>query len=188
MNTVIQKTTIPDYLDKERKSLERTEYVNGEELKMTGVSYIHNCIVVNLLSAIKNALKSEKFKVLSNDMKVWIPSKNAFFYPDILVIQIPPQFHDESNDIVTNPICIFEVLSDSTRNFDKGEKFDSYRSITGFQEYYLVEQNKKLVSQYFINSNGNCELIEIEKPESTISLKSLGIQLGLSEIYDGIEF
>ncbi|NBU97641.1 MAG: Uma2 family endonuclease [Spirochaetia bacterium] len=188
MNTVIQKITIPDYLDKERKSLERTEYVNGEELKMTGASYIHNCIVVNLLSAIKNSLNSEKFKVLSNDMKVWIPSKNAFFYPDILVLPIPPQFHDESNDIVTNPICIFEVLSDSTRNFDKGEKFDSYRSITRFQEYYLVEQNKKLVSQYFINANGNWELIEFTKSEATIPLKSLEIQLGLSEIYEGIEF
>jgi Uma2 family endonuclease len=55
MNAVIQKITIPDYLDKERKSLEKTEYVNGEKLKMTGVSYIHNCIVVNLLLAIKNA-------------------------------------------------------------------------------------------------------------------------------------
>lgn len=63
----------------------------------------------------------------------------------------------EFKDIVTNPICIFEVISESTRNFDKGEKFDTYRSIPGFQEYNLVEQSKKLITQYILNSKENWE-------------------------------
>ena len=120
-------------------------------------------------------------------MKVWVPAKEAFYYPDVLVLPSPPLFHDEFKDIVTNPVCIFEVLSESTRNFDKGEKFDTYRSIPGFQEYYLVEQNKKLITQYITNSKGNWELIEYRDLQSSFTLPCLGIELTMSEIYDGIE-
>lgn len=118
-------------------------------------------------------------------MKVWIPAREAFYYPDLLVLPNPPVFHDASKDIITNPICIFEVLSESTRNFDKGEKFDNYRTISGFKEYYLVEQDKKLVTQYIQNSRGNWELIEYK--DSSLTLPCLQIEISISEVYEGIE-
>ncbi|MBP6739907.1 MAG: Uma2 family endonuclease [Leptospiraceae bacterium] len=187
MNAVLEKLTISEYLEKERISSQRAEYVQGEERKLTGASFIHNSIVTNLLYSIKSKLISGNFKILSSDMKVWVPAKEAFYYPDVLVLPSPPLFHDEFKDIVTNPVCIFEVLSESTRNFDKGEKFDTYRSIPGFQEYYLVEQNKKLITQYITNSKGNWELIEYRDLQSSFTLPCLGIELTMSEIYDGIE-
>ena len=186
MDALLEKLTVSEYLEKERKSSLRTEYIQGEERKWTGASFIHNKIVVNLIKGITSKLNSRKWEVLSSDMKVWVPAKEVFYYPDVLVLPNPPLFHDEFKDIVTNPICIFEVLSESTRNFDKGEKFDTYRSIPRFQEYYLVEQTKNLITQYIINSKGNWELIEFKNLESSITLPCLGIELAVSEVYDGI--
>lgn len=187
MHTVLEKISIAEYLEKERISSNRAEFIQGEKRKLTGASYNHNSIVANLLFIIKKKMVKEKFKVLSSDMKVWVPTKETFYYPDVLVIPNPPKFHDEFKDIVTNPICIFEVLSESTRNFDKSEKFDTYKSITGFQEYYLVEQSKKIVIQYIINSKGNWELTEHKNPEGTFSLPSLNIDITMSEIYEGVD-
>lgn len=187
MNAVLEKLTVSEYLEKERNSSLRTEYIQGEERKLTGASFTHNSIVANVLFSIKGKLVSGKFKVLSSDMKVWIPAKETFYYPHVLVLPNPPSFHDELKDIVTNPVCIFEVLSESTRNFDKGEKFDAYRSIPGFQEYCLIEQARKLIIQYIINSKGNWELIEYKDLTSSFILSSLGIELSMSEVYDGIE-
>ena len=187
MNAVLEKLTISEYLEKERISSQRTEYIQGEERKLTGASFIHNKIVVNLIKSITTKLNSRKWEILSSDMKVWVPAREAFYYPDVLVLPNPPLFHDEFKDILTNPVCIFEVLSESTRNFDKGEKFDTYRSILGFQEYYLVEQNKKLITQYITNSKGNWELIEYRDLQSSFTLPCLGIELTMSEVYDGIE-
>lgn len=187
MNAVLEKLTISDYLEKERISSERAEYIQGEERKLTGASYIHNKIVVNLIKGITTKLNSHNWEILSSDMKVWVPAREAFYYPDVLVLPNPPLFHDELKDIVTNPVCIFEVLSESTRNFDKGEKFDTYRSIPTFKEYYLVEQNKKLITQYITNEKGNWELIEYKNLESSFALPCLEIDLALTEIYDGIE-
>lgn len=187
MSPVLEKLSVSEYLEKERNSEFRTEYIQGEERKLTGASYIHNKIVVNLIKGITSKLSGREWEILSSDMKVWIPSREVFYYPDVLVLPNPPMFHDELKDIVTNPVCIFEVLSESTRNFDKGEKFDTYRSIPNFQEYYLVEQSKKLITQYITNAKGNWELIEYKNPESVVSLNCLGIDLALSEVYDGIE-
>lgn len=187
MSAVLEKLSVSEYLDKERNSNFRAEYIQGEERKLTGASFIHNSIVSNLLFSIKKRIMSKNFKILSSDMKVWIPAKETFYYPDVLVLPNPPLFHDEFKDIVTNPVCIFEVLSESTRNFDKGEKFDTYRSIPQFQEYYLVEQTKKLVTQYIINAKGNWELIEYKDLQSVFALPCLNIELALSEVYDGIE-
>ncbi|MBP7283587.1 MAG: Uma2 family endonuclease [Leptospiraceae bacterium] len=187
MNAILEKLTVSEYLEKERNSSLRAEYIQGEERNLTGASFIHNSIVTNLLFSLKKKLVSANFKILTNDMKVWVPSREAFYYPDVLVLPNPPMFHDEFKDIVTNPVCIFEVLSESTRNFDKGEKFDTYRSIPNFQEYYLVEQNKKLITQYILNSKGNWELIEHKNSESVITLSCLEIELAMLEVYDGIE-
>lgn len=187
MSTVLEKLSVSEYLDKERNSNLRAEYIQGEERKLTGASFIHNKMVVNLIRGITSKLNSRKWEILSSDMKVWIPAKETFYYPDVLILPNPPLFHDEFKDIVTNPVCIFEVLSESTRNFDKGEKFDTYRSIPQFQEYFLVEQTKKLVTQYIINSKGNWELIEYKDLQSVFTLNSLNIELALSEVYDGIE-
>ncbi|MCB1177412.1 MAG: Uma2 family endonuclease [Leptospiraceae bacterium] len=187
MSAVIEKISISEYLEKERKSPNRTEYIQGELRELTGASFIHNKIVINLIRNISSKINTKKWEILSSDMKVWIPSKETFYYPDVLVLPNPPHFHEDSKDILINPICIFEVLSESTRNFDKGEKFDAYRSIEGFKEYYLVEQSKKLITQCIINSRGNWELIEHKDENPKFSLPTLNIELSISEIYEGVE-
>ncbi|MCC5815278.1 MAG: Uma2 family endonuclease [Leptospira sp.] len=132
-------------------------------------------------------MDAKKWEILSVDQKIWIPTKEAFYYPDVLILPTPPLFYDDRKDIITNPICIFEVLSESTKNFDKAEKFDNYRSIPGFQEYYLIEQDKQLVTQYIINSKGNWELIEYKDLKSAIPMNCVGVELQLSDIYEGVE-
>lgn len=184
MSAVLEKLSVKEYLEKERNSNTRAEFFQGEERALTGASFIHNSIVANLLFSLKKKLNSSEYKVLSSDMKVWAPVKQVFYYPDVLVLPNPPMFHDEFKDIVTNPVCIFEVISEFTRQFDMGEKFYNYKTIPNFKEYYTVEQTTKNVTQYFLNEKGNWELKEIY--QSTFLLPCLGIEISLEDVYEGI--
>lgn len=186
MNAVLEKLSPEDYLARERSASDRTEYIQGETRNMTGASYKHNLIVSNIHFSIKKSINSSEFITLTSDMKVWIPSKEVFYYPDILILPTPPEFYDNQSDIITNPICIIEVLSASTRNFDKAEKFDNYRSISGFKEYFLVEQDKCLVTQYIRNSKSNWEMIEYNSMDDSFSIDCVGIKLQNSEVYQGV--
>lgn len=186
MNLTLEKLHISEYLEKERASSFRSDYIQGELRILTGVSFIHNKIVINLIKILSYRLELNKWEILSSDMKVWVPEKQSFYYPDLLVLPYPPKFYDEKEDIVTNPICIFEVLSESTQNIDKTEKLDAYKSIDGFKEYYLIEQGKPFVIQHKIISKNHWETQEFYELSSQIEISCLEIIISLQEIYNGV--
>ncbi|MCC5816166.1 MAG: Uma2 family endonuclease [Leptospira sp.] len=92
MSAVLEKISISDYLERERNSMERAEYIQGEERKMTGARYNHNCIVINLIKKISDKLDNQKWRILCTDQKIWIPAKEAFYYTDVLILPTPPRF------------------------------------------------------------------------------------------------
>ncbi len=112
-----------------------------------------------------------------------------FSYPDIVVVCDTPQFHDEYTDILLNPAAIIEVLSDSTGEFDRGEKFRRYRTHrTSLTDYVPVAQHEPLVEHFTRKSDARWELVSHESVAATLYLAPLNISLELADVYARIEF
>lgn len=180
--------TPAEYLALEEKSEQRHEYHNGKIIPMTGGSLTHNQIAGNILAFLKGALRGQDAKAFINDLRVWIPATRRYTYPDVFVIQGQPQFHDNRADTILNPRLIIEILSPSTSDYDRGDKFKAYRSIPSFQEYWLVDQYQTQVEQY-VKTDTNQWLYRIyETPESVIQSPALTLETALSVIYEDIDF
>ena len=186
MKVLDKKITIVEYLEKERLSDSRSEFIAGEVFPFTGASFIHNLIVSNL-SHLLTQLLDESYYVMTTDLKLWIPARQAFVYPDVMVISGEPEFQADNQDILTNPICVIEVLSESTKNYDRGEKFEMYRSVPSIQEYILVDQERIHIEQFIRNERFNWELKEYNSIEGKFLLSSFGIELKISEIYKRVK-
>jgi Uma2 family endonuclease len=169
------------YLELERASEIKHELWRGEVFAMAGASYAHNRIVANLLAGLRDALADTTCVALPSDMKVHVPSRDGFVYPDASIVCGGPEFFDATNDVLTNPTAVFEVLSDSTERFDRGAKFVGYRSIPSLSECVLISQNERLVEHYTRSEVGTWVLHEYAG-EGSVAL-SVGGALELEALY-----
>jgi Uma2 family endonuclease len=178
-----------DYLAAERAQAEnKHEYVDGEVFAMTGASFNHNLIVLNLGSELRSQLKDRPCHVLPSDMRVRIEAANAGKYPDLVALCDPPSFHDERHDVLLNPTLIVEILSRSTEAYDRGGKFAIYRRLPSLKEYALVSQDRPLVEVYSRQSDGRWLLGETEGLDAEVAFESLGCRVLMREIYNKVDF
>lgn len=180
--------TPEEYLALERSCEAKHEYYNGEIFAMGGASPQHVSIVTNLVVELGSQVKQGPFRVYSTDLRVEVSPAGLYTYPDVIVICEPPKFSDEQKDTLLNPVLIIEVLSDSTGDYDRGGKFEQYRTIESFQEYLLIAQDRPHVEHYVRQPDKSWVLHETNRLEDTIHLKSVPCSLSLSEIYNKIDF
>jgi len=178
--------TVEEYLELEVNSEERHEYINGEIVLMTGGTPEHNQIALNLSGAMNFALKRQPYRVFVTDQRLWIPRKRIHTYPDVMVVQGELQFEEGRKDTITNPLIIAEVLSLSTKSYDKDDKFAAYRTIPSFQEYLLIDQYTMQVEQYCKTEEKRWTFSEYDAPNEIVSLNSLAFQISLEDIYDKV--
>jgi Uma2 family endonuclease len=181
-----EKFSIDEYLRMENTEVVKHEYYQGEIFAMSGAKVPHNTIVVNLLIKLGQKLKGKKCKPFNSDQRIHIPSNTLFTYPDISIIcgEIITLNNDEYN--VLNPTVIIEVLSSSTKNYDRGEKFKLYRDITTLKEYILVDSESIHIETFRLNENDHWELEEYNSAEDILIIKAIEENITLSEIYDGV--
>lgn len=177
-----------EYLEIEVKSEERHEYINGQIIPMTGGTPNHNQIAGNFYAALNFALKRQPSRVFVTDQRLWIPQKRINTYPDVMVVAGELEFQEGRKDTLTNPRMIAEVLSKSTKSYDRDEKFTAYRTIPSFQEYLLIDQYTMHVEQYSKTDNNRWIFTEYEDADVTISLASIPFQISLFDIYDKVDF
>ncbi len=176
------------YLNLEDRAEFKSEYYQGEIFSMAGASLNHNQIVINLCIACGNLLKNLAYRVFTSDLKVWIPQANAYTYPDVLLLAEPPQFAEKRNDTVTNPLIIIEVLSDSTKDFDRSGKFEWYRTLPSLREYILVHQDKIQLEQFIKQSEKQWLMREYDTEETALEFANVPIQVTLADIYAKVDF
>jgi len=175
-------------LEGERAALEsRSEYLDGEVFAMTGASLEHNTIVMNIGRELSIQLKGHPCRVYANDMKVLIRSANVGTYPDLVAYCGEPELLDDRRDVPLNPGLIVEVLSDSTKAYDREGKFALYRQVPSLREYLLVSQDRVRVECYRRGTDDHWPLTDYVRLEDRIPLKSLDCTLVLAEIYDKVE-
>jgi Uma2 family endonuclease len=180
--------TAEEYLELEIVSETRSEYRNGEIIEMTGGTPNHNELSGNLMVTLKTALKGKPYRVFIADQRLWIPAVNLHTYPDIMVVPKPIELQTGRKDTVTNPCFIAEVLSKSTQNYDRSEKFVAYRTIPSFGEYLLISQYSVRVEHHVKTAPDRWLLSEYSDPNTILTLSSFDLQLSIADLYENIDF
>jgi Uma2 family endonuclease len=180
--------TVDEYLELELASETRSEYRNGEIIPMTGGTPNHNEIAVNLLAFLKPALRGKPYRLFSADQRLWLPDIKVHTYPDVMVAAKPLKMETGRKDTIINPCFIAEVLSRSTQNYDRSEKFANYRTIPTFQEYILIDQYRIHVEHYFKTAVNQWSFSEYDDPNIAIALQFLDLQIKIADLYDNIDF
>ncbi|MDZ8183462.1 MAG: Uma2 family endonuclease [Nostoc sp. ChiSLP02] len=180
--------TVEEYLELEFASDIRNEYRDGEIVPMTGGTPDHNDIASNLVAILKTALRGKPCRVFILDQRLWIPDANLYTYPDVMLVSKPLELQTGRKDTVVNPCFIAEVLSKSTQNYDRGDKFVAYRTIPTFQEYLLIDQYRIHVEHHIKTAPHQWLFSEYDDPTVTLSLSTFELQIQIAELYENIDF
>lgn len=182
-----KKVTAQEYLTFERQSLEKHEFFEGEVFAMAGAGRSHNIIFSNFFIEIGLQLKGKPCYPYGSDMRIHIPENTLFTYPDISVIchdGITPS--PEDDDTATQPTVLIEILSKSTRNYDRGVKFKLYRDIPTLKEYILIDSESINIEAFRLNADAHWELEEYKRLAESLAIPSIGFSMPLAEIYDRV--
>lgn len=180
--------SVEEYLELERASFERHEYLDGQIYQMAGESSYHSTINANLTALLVAQLRGTPCQAFSPNMKVRSSPEGLFAYPDAAVVCGEPQYHDKRRDTLINPTVIIEVLSPSTEKYDRGEKFLRYQHLTSLTDYLLVTQNAPRIEHYTRQPHNKWLYTVVSGLTSSLHLPSINCELRLSEVFDRIAF
>lgn len=177
------------YLAIERSREFKSEFANGAMFAMAGASEAHNLIVAHIVRDLGVQLKGRPCRVYPSDMRVRIPQKKRYVYPDAIVVCGEPRFEDDHRDTLLNPTVIVEVLSPSTETYDRVAKFAAYRTIASLQAYLLISQDKPLLECYARQEGTRFWLFsDAAGREAAMELSAIAVRLALADVYEHVEF
>jgi Uma2 family endonuclease len=182
--------TIAEYLAGEELSDVKHEYLGGTIHAMAGASNQHNAIAVNALLSLGTQFRGKSCRPFNSDTKVRIeyPDHTRFYYPDALVVCHSNPSTDHFQD---RPVVIIEVLSDSTRRADLGEKRDAYLTIHSLKVLIFVESETPAVIVHRRKSEKSEGGFAVEAHsglDAVIPLPEIDASLPLAELYEQVEF
>lgn len=189
MDTLTAPFVTPEeYLASERAAEHKSEYLDGEIIPMSGASFHHTIIAANIIAALNARLRESPCTVHPSDLRICVSPTGLYTYPDVVVVCGEPEFADDKFDMVLNPALIVEVLSESTKDYDRGGKFAHYRTLDSLQDYVLVAQDAPHAEHYGRQPEGRWLLSETKSLDGEIELTSLDVRLPLDEIYRKVNF
>lgn len=180
--------TEAEYLELERTSVNKHEYFAGDIYAMAGASEQHNLIASNVNAMLHRQLRGRSCRIYPSDMRLRVLQTGLITYPDITIVCDPPEFTDPlKRDTLINPNVIIEILSPSTERYDRGLKFQNYRTIASLQEYILIAQDKQHIERYARHADNQWLLAEALGADAIIQIASLSVELLLNEAYEQVE-
>jgi Uma2 family endonuclease len=175
------------YLQRERTSLEKYEYYDGEVYAMAGASEQHNIIAMNVAALLHTHLRGRSCRAYPSDMRVKVIKTGLYTYPDFTIVCGQSQFIDlDKRDTLVNPTVIIEILSPSTERYDRGLKFQHYRTIESLHEYMLIAQDKYHIERFTRQENNEWVLSEAIGIESSIPIASIQAHMRLDDVYEQV--
>lgn len=176
-----------EYLLQEETATDRHEYFNGEVFMMAGGTHNHERICGNVFAALHQHARKQKCTAYGSNMKILVNTNGLYTYPDAMLVCGKIEFVAARTDIVTNPLLIVEVLSNSTQSYDRGDKFALYRAIPTFVHYLLFHQDRPLL-EYHQKTKRGWLLTELEGIDAAINLETLEFQGSMREFYEGVDW
>jgi Uma2 family endonuclease len=180
--------TPEEYLAIERDVPTKHEFYRGEMFAMSGASREHVLIGGNIFAALHGQLANRPCEAYASDMRVKVSPTGLYTYPDVVVTCQKPRFEDKQFDTLLNPQVIFEVLSKSTENYDRGDKFEQFRQIDSLREYILVAQDRPHVEHYTRQESGQWLLADVSDMAAELHAVTIGCQIKLADVYAKVEF
>ena len=180
--------TPEEYLALEEKADGKSEYYQGEIFAMAGGSYNRNVIAGNFYSGLNQSLQARPCVAFTSDMRLFVEQVDLYTYPDVMVVCGQPQFIKGRTDTVTNPLVIVEVLSNSTQDYDRGLKFEFYRTLDSLRNFLLIDQHRVHVEYFHKLEDGRWVLVEFKNAEKTITIESIGIEIPIARIYHKVDW
>jgi Uma2 family endonuclease len=189
MSTLSKTYLTPEqYLEIERQAEFKSEYYQGEMFAMSGARRAHNLISLNAGASLHQQLRGRPCETYLGDMRVLVPSAGLYTYPDVVVVGSEPKFQDNTFDTLVNPTVIIEVLSESTESYDRGQKFEFYRSLESLSEYLLISSQRASAELFTRQPDGRWLLTAKSRLEDSLDLQSVGSRLSLADLYEKVEF
>ncbi|NJO01712.1 MAG: Uma2 family endonuclease [Bacteroidia bacterium] len=179
-------TSPSDYLNREETASYKSEYRAGEVIAMSGGTINHNTISGNIFALLRDRTRGKGCRPFNSDMKLNISAHHTFVYPDAMVICGDIVRLENRQDVVCNPVLIVEVLSQSTQNYDRAEKFIKYQSLPSFREYLMVDSQSCRVDTIFKRNPQEWQMLVYQDLSQSLHLQSLDISLTLEEIYEDV--
>ncbi len=176
--------TLAEYADIDSAADVRCEYLDGAIYAMAGGSPDHAQIESNLTRHLGNALAGGPCRVWGSTMRVQAVDLRT--YPDLSVICGPPAFAAEPRYTLLNPTVLFEVLSPSTQDYDRGLKFAYYRQIPSLVAYVLVAQDRRWVEVRTRTGPDDWAVTTLTVPDAVLTLPEPPLTLSLTAIYEQV--
>lgn len=182
--------TPDEYYRLERESHERHEWFKGEMFAMAGGTTPHSLIKVNLVGELRQALKGRRCFPTDSDQRVKVVSTGLRTYPDAAVFCGPIEYdpEDRFKDTATNPVVLFEVLSETSEAYDRGKKAEGYRTIPSLQAYVLISQIEAHAEVYERQTDGTWRLTEWLGLDASLHIACIETTIKLAELYERVEF
>ena len=185
MSTQAKVPLTPEqYLELERKAEYKSEYFAGEIFAMAGASRTHNLLAMHAGTLIDTQFRGRNCEVYGSDMRVRVSTSGLYAYPDVTAVCGEPHFLDQHTDTLINPTIIVEVLFPSTEAYDRGRKFEHYRSLPSLKQYVLVESDRVHVDVHTLDVAGKWVLTSLAQPNDTIELGSIEVRFNMAELYE----
>ena len=179
--------TLEQYLELENRSETHHEYFAGEIFEIEAASYRHQKIGIQLLRALDPAVLVKGGEMLFSGTRVATSKEGLYTYPDLVIVCGRPEFWQADPNALFNPKVIIEILSPSSGDYDRGAKFELYRTIPSLSEYLTVHQDAPFVEHHGKQPDGSWVLRDVRGLGSVVHLESLGADISFAAIYAGIE-
>lgn len=186
----LSKLSVEEYIQHEIETGQKYEYHDGLIYALAGGSLEHALLIGNIYSELRNGLKEKgsNCKPITNDAKLYIEKENKYVYPDTMVVCGEIKKSNETKDALTNPILIVEVLSKSTSEYDRGDKFYFYRQIPSLREYILIDQSRYVVEVFLKKEKNDLwRISRYDNLDQMINIQSLDIEISMKELYFDID-
>jgi Uma2 family endonuclease len=176
------KLTYAEYAEREAASQGKHQFLDGEIFAMAGGTPEHAALAMSVGATLVAQLAGKPCRVYSSDLRIRIPRTGLGTYPDVSVVCGPIARDPEDKNSLTNPVVLVEVLSDGTEAYDRGEKFEHYRSLASLKEYVIISHKKPLIERYSRNEDGGWIMTDARSGQR-IDLVSIGCSLDVAAIY-----
>jgi len=180
--------TAEQYLELEERAEYKSEYIDGRIFAMAGGTEVPSLIAINIGADLVLQTRRRPCRVYNSDMQIHVGAVGLYTYPDVSVVCGEPKFLNDRRRTLLNPNVIVEVLSPSTEAYDRGRKFEYYKTLESLMEYLLVASDRMHADLLTRQPDGRWILASADEPGETIELSSIGGRLVLADIYEKVEF
>lgn len=182
LTPVSLRLTPEEYFAWEETQVERHEYIYGEVFPMSGASRTHKVIADNLYFYLRMALAETECRGFTEGLRVQVEVGGRYTYPDLTVVCGEEQYLDAKRQTLTNPTLVVEVLSESTKAYDRGEKLATYREVSSIQEIVLVRQDRREAEVYRREGTGRWSIEDVPA-DGTLELASVDATISMEDVY-----